>query len=71
MNNKELERKMSVVTNSMFINVSELARFLGSSRESARFVVDDLEYLIIGKTGKAKAYFIPDVAKRILEHRGK
>lgn len=49
-----------------FPTTSDLARYMGKSRVSIRELVKGLEYL---PDGRAKKYFVGDVADRILQQR--
>ena len=48
--------------------ISDLAKYMGKSRESIRELVDGLDYL---PDGRAKKYFIVDVADRIMQRRAR
>ena len=65
MNKQELVRDMKKEVGS-FPNVSEIARYMGKSRDYVRGLVYGLEYL---PDGRAKKYFVMDVADRILQQR--
>lgn len=49
-----------------FPTISELARYMGKSRDNIRILVDGLDYL---PDGRAKKYFVSDVADRILQQK--
>ena len=49
-----------------FPNLSQIAKYLGKGRDAARTLVAGLEHY---EDGKAKKYFVNDVADRILQSR--
>ena len=64
MNKKEIKAALKMANDGAeFINISQIARALNRSRDSARNLVYGLEYL---PSGRNKNYFIDDVAERIL-----
>lgn len=65
MNRQEVIRDMKAEIGS-FPNLSQIAKYLGKGRDTARTLVAGLEYY---EDGKAKQYFVNDVADRILAHR--
>lgn len=50
-----------------FVNLSNVAEYLRCGRDSARALVDGLDYY---NSGRAKLYFAGDVADRIMQQRG-
>lgn len=65
MNKQELISDMKKEVGN-FPNVSQIAKYMKASRESARNLVAGLEYI---SNGGAKKYFVNDVAVRILQQR--
>lgn len=49
-----------------FINISQIAKYMHTSRDKARELVEDLEYY---PSGREKKFFISDVASKILKER--
>lgn len=66
MKKQELVRDMKQETESSFINVTEIAKYLHSGRDAARTLVAGLEYY---SSGRCKRYYVGDVADRILDRR--
>lgn len=56
----------SHVNGASFINGGQLARYLKRSRNAMPGLLSGLEYI---ESGRARQYFIPDVAGRIMEGR--
>lgn len=49
-----------------FVTISDIARYMGSGRDTARELVAGLDYL---NRGRAKQFFAGDVADRIIKQR--
>lgn len=54
------------VGGSMFINKTQLAKYLKRSRDSMYELLDGLDYI---PKKREKQYFVPDVAERLMKHR--
>ncbi|MBR2674316.1 MAG: hypothetical protein IKE52_02530 [Mogibacterium sp.] len=67
MTKQDLKRDIAQMTGSSMPSISEIARYLGVGRDTARGLVDGLDYY---SAGRAKKYFAGDVAERILQQRG-
>lgn len=67
MTKQELKRDITQVTGNSMPTISDIARYLGVGRDTARELVDGLDYY---NAGRAKKYFAGDVADRILQQRG-
>lgn len=66
MNRQELIRDIKKECGA-FPNISQLARYMGVSRQTVRAeITSGLEYI---ETGKSKQYFVNDVADAILQRR--
>ncbi len=66
MNRQELIRDIKKECGA-FPNTSQLAKYMGMSRDRVRAeIVTGLEYI---KTGKSKQYFVNDIADAILRQR--
>ena len=67
MTKRDLIRDMQTETGTSFPNITQLAKYMGMSRDRVRGeLVDGLDYI---GSGKAKQYFVADVAERILQQR--
>lgn len=67
MTKRDLIRDMQTKTGTSFPNITQLAGYMGMSRDRVRSeLVNGLDYL---GSGKAKQYFVADVAERILQQR--
>jgi len=49
-----------------FLNVSQIAEYMGMHRNSVRSFLEDIEYL---QKGKQKKYFAEDIASKIIRSR--
>ena len=66
MNRQELIRDIKKEIGS-FANVTQLARYMGMSRDTVRAeIVSGLEFY---ESGKSKLYFVNDIADGILKHK--
>lgn len=66
MNRQELIRDIKSECGA-FPNISQLAKYMGVSRQTIRTeITSGLEYI---ETGKSKQYFVNDVADKILRQR--
>ena len=67
MNRQELIRDIKKETGSSFPNTSQIASYMGVSRDTVRAeIVSGLECLV---SGRSRQYFVNDVADRILARR--
>lgn len=69
MDRRTICRRLHSIYGKGFVNISQVAEFLGVGRETASKMLKDLDFLRIGK-GNAKSYLIDDVADMILRNRG-
>lgn len=66
MNRAELVRDMRKEIGT-FPTTSQIARYMGVSRDKVRVIVAGLEYI---EDGRSKKYFINDIAGRLLKMKG-
>lgn len=66
MNRQEIIRDLKKETGTSFPNVSQIAKYMGVSRDRVREMVAGCECLV---SGRSKQYFVNDVADRILAGR--
>ena len=66
MTKTDIKRQLEAATGKSFLNISEIARCLGSGRDYASELVTGLGCL---KSGREKRYLISDVAERIAERQ--
>ena len=65
MKKTDLIRSIEQTTGCSFINISQLAKYMGTGRDYVRAnIVNGLDYV---STGKNKMYFVNDVAQRLIE----
>lgn len=65
MTKTELARSIEQAVGSHFINISQMAAYMGTGRDYVRAnIVNGLDYI---STGKNKMYFVGDVAERIIK----
>ena len=67
MTKQELTRTIESRVGNSFPSLSDIARYLGVGRDSARELVKGLDYF---NAGRAKKYYAGDVADRIMKQRG-
>jgi hypothetical protein len=65
MNKQEIMRDMKK-DYGPFMTITDIAHYLRQGRDSARTLVSGLEYF---NAGRAKKYFVGDVADRIMKKR--
>ena len=61
-----IKRQLESATGKSFLNISEVARCLGSGQDYAKELLAGLDYL---PSGREKRYLVSDVAERIAERR--
>lgn len=66
MNRQEMIRDMKREVGS-FPNISQIAKYMGWSRDKVRVMVAGLEYI---EGGKSKQYFVNDVVGKLLQQKG-
>lgn len=65
MKKAELIRSIEQSAGSHFVNISQMATYIGTGRDYIRAnIVNGLDYI---STGKNKMYFVGDVAERIIK----
>ena len=67
MTKQELKRDITSFVGNQMPTVTDVARYLGVGRDTARNLLDGLDYY---NAGRAKKYFAGDVAERIMQARG-
>lgn len=66
MTKQELKRDITSAVGNSMPTISDIARYMGVGRDTAREIVDGLEYL---ESGRAKRFWVGDVADRIMSMR--
>ncbi len=66
MTKTEIKRQLEAATGKSFLTIGEVARQLSTGRDTARTLLDGLDYL---PSGREKRFLVSDVAERIADTR--
>lgn len=69
MDRRTIARRLQSVYGKGMVNTTQVAKFMGVSRETAAKLLDGIDFIHAGK-GNAKAYLVDDVAEMIMRNRG-
>lgn len=69
MDRRTIARRLHATYGKGFVNVSQVAEFMGVGHEKAARMLEGLDFIVAGRN-HAKSYLIDDVAEMILQQRG-
>lgn len=69
MDRRTIARRLQSVYGKGMVNTTQVAKFMGVSRETAAKLLDGIDFVHVGR-GNAKAYLVDDVAEMIMRNRG-
>ena len=68
MTKTEIIKRLQQTTGKTFLNISDLAKFMGWGRDKTRNMLKGVDYYQEKENGR-KLYFVNDIAERIMQNR--